>query len=652
MLRRPHTTEPPAVPDDPDRHVGGQVQLLRPPGTKIRCSRCTSHRGAIGSDGSVRQEVPLARKPRQKLGEILIGLGVVTLAQVDEAFAAARARGMRLGEILVETNACKDEDIAKALAQQFGVDFINLDVVSDMNKIDKSRIPADLIKKFLVLPMAGSGKLRLIIHDPMDIDTLEMLRFRVGEFEQAGIASKRQITSYINGGAKAEGPPRKQLAGDSMDKSVDKSVDKSLDRSAKSIDIDDEGPIRRLVAKIILDAVNGRASDIHIEPAEGHIMLRYRIDGVCVEIEKLQKNLQNAILSTIKLMAGVNIAERRIPQDGRIKFPVPEIDQMGDPVYKDGQPVINQIDFRVSTCPAFYGESVVLRILRPDSVRIGLLNLGFEQDSLDVFNKIIRRPNGIFLVTGPTGSGKTTTLYSALAILNTPDRKIITAEDPVEYNFNGINQVQIREQIGLSFGVVLKSMLRQAPNIILIGEIRDREVADIAIQAALTGHLVFSTLHTNDAPSAITRLVDMGVKPFLVASSIQAVLAQRLGRVLCPMCKTIDDAPDPKFLKLVDIAPEEAMGKVMKAVGCPNCKGTGYRGRKAIFEMMIMNSEIRELAFQRAGVSKLRAAAVRGGMRSLLGDGRIKILKGVTTPDEVAKYAQIEGFDPSEVTKR
>jgi len=604
----------------------------------------------MGSGSSARQEVPLARKPRQKLGEILIGLGIVTLDQVNEAFAAARARGMRLGEILVETNVCKEEDIAKALAQQFGVDFINLDVVADMNKIDKARIASDLIKKFLVLPMAGSGKLRLVIHDPMDIDTLELLRFRVGDFEQAGIASKRQIRSYIDGGAKVEGPPRKQLAGDSMDKSLDRG--KSMDRSGKSLDIDDDGPIRKLVARIILDAVNGRASDIHIEPAEGHIMLRYRIDGVCVEIEKLQKSLQNAVLSTIKLMAGVNIAERRIPQDGRIKFPVPEIDQMGDPVFKDGQPVINQIDFRVSTCPAFYGESVVLRILRPDSVRIGLLNLGFEQDSLDVFNKIIRRPNGIFLVTGPTGSGKTTTLYSALAILNTPDRKIITAEDPVEYNFNGINQVQIREQIGLSFGVVLKSMLRQAPNIILIGEIRDREVADIAIQAALTGHLVFSTLHTNDAPSAITRLVDMGVKPFLVASSIQAVLAQRLGRVLCPMCKAIDDAPDPKFLKLVDISPEEAMGKVMKAVGCPNCKGTGYRGRKAIFEMMIMNSEIRELAFQRAGVSKLRAAAVRGGMRSLLGDGRIKILKGVTTPDEVAKYAQIEGFDPSEMAKR
>ena len=292
----------------------------------------------------------------------------------------------------------------------------------------------------------------------------------------------------------------------------------------------------------------------------------------------------------------------------------------------------------------------MLRILRPDSVRIGLLNLGFEQDSMDTFNKIIRRPNGIFLVTGPTGSGKTTTLYSALDVLNTPDRKIITAEDPVEYNFNGINQVQIREHIGLTFGTVLKSMLRQAPNIILVGEIRDREVADIAIQAALTGHLVFSTLHTNDAPSAITRLIDMGVKPFLVASSIQAIMAQRLGRVLCPKCKTLDDAPDPKFLKLCDIPREEAMGRVMKAVGCPACNG-GYKGRKAIFEMMIMNAEIRDLAFQRAGISKLRAAAIRGGMRSLLGDGRIKILKGITTPEEVAKYAQIEGFDPSEVAK-
>jgi len=566
----------------------------------------------------------LARKVRQKLGEILIEWGLVTKDKVDAAYASARGRGQRLGEALVEAGACKDEDIAKALAHQFGVAFLNLDRLEDMNKVDKSLMPADLVKKYLVLPMTGGGgKLKLVIHDPMDLDGLEILRFRIGDFEQAGIASRRQIEAYIRG-EKADGP-RKPLASESVDRSVD-----------KSIDVDDEGPMIKLTSRIIIDAVNSRASDIHIEPGEADIRLRYRIDGACQEIERIPKKLQNGVLSRFKLMAGVNIAEKRIPQDGRIKFKV------------DG----TDIDFRVSTCPAYYGESVVLRILRPDSVRIGLLNIGFEQDSLDVFNKIIRRPNGIFLVTGPTGSGKTTTLYSALDVLNTPDRKIITAEDPVEYNFNGINQVQIREHIGLTFSATLKSMLRQAPNIILVGEIRDREVADIAIQAALTGHLVFSTLHTNDAPSAITRLVDMGVKPYLVASSIQAVLAQRLGRVLCEMCKAIDDAPDPKFLKLVDISMEEAAGKIYKAVGCQNCKGTGYRGRKAIFEMMIMNSEIRELAFQRAGVSKLRAAAVRGGMRSLLGDGRIKILKGITTPDEVAKYAQIEGFDPSEVSKK
>jgi len=578
------------------------------------------------------QEASLARKVRQKLGEILVGWGAAQQAQVDEAQKTARQRGMRLGEALVEANVVKEEDVAKALAHQFGVDYLNLDKLEDMNRVDKSRLAPDLMKKYLVLPMTGgNGKLRLVIHDPMDLDTLELLRFRVGDFEQGGIASRRQIRAFIEG-EKAADAPRRQLVTDSIDKSVDRSVDRSVD---KSIDVDDEGPVIKLSSRIIIDAVQSRASDIHIEPMEEHVLLRYRIDGVCVVVEKIQKRLQNALLSRFKLMAGVNIAERRIPQDGRIKFKVDGVD----------------IDFRVSTCPAYHGESVVLRILRPDSVRIGLLNLGFEQDSLDHFNKIIRRPNGIFLVTGPTGSGKTTTLYSALDVLNTPDRKIITAEDPVEYNFTGINQVQVREAIGLTFSAVLRSMLRQAPNIILVGEIRDREVADIAIQAALTGHLVFSTLHTNDAPSAITRLIDMGVKPFLVASSIQAVLAQRLGRILCPNCKAIDENPDPKLLKLVGITREEAEGKVMKAVGCQTCNRIGYKGRKAIFEMMTMNAEIRELAFQRSGVSKIRAAAIRGGMRSLLNDGKIKILKGVTTPDEVAKYAQIEGYDPSEVRR-
>ena len=385
-------------------------------------------------------------------------------------------------------------------------------------------------------------------------------------------------------------------------------------------------------------------------------MVRFRIDGECGEKIKIPKTNQAGVLARLKLMAGVNMSERRIPQDGRIKMPDPKLDEKGEQVYetvlKDKietqVPVIDQVDFRVSTCPATNGESVVLRILRPDSVRIGLLNLGLEQDMLDTFNKVIRKPNGIFLVTGPTGSGKTTTLYSALAVLNRPDKKIITAEDPVEYNFKGINQVQVRDQIGLTFPIILKSMLRQAPNIILVGEIRDREVADIAIQAALTGHLVFSTLHTNDAPSAITRLVDMGVKPFLVASSIQAIMGQRLARILCDKCKKLDPDPDPKILRLVDIDDSEKH-KVMMHVGCDECGGTGYRGRRGIYEMMIMNTEIRNLAFERAGISKLRAAAIRSGMRTLLGDGKLKVLRGRTTPLEISKFAQMSSFDPTTV---
>jgi type IV pilus assembly protein PilB len=328
-------------------------------------------------------------------------------------------------------------------------------------------------------------------------------------------------------------------------------------------------------------------------------------------------------------MAGIDIAEKRLPQDGRIKLMVDK----------------TQIDFRVSTLPAYHGESVVLRILRPDSVRIGIQNLGFEEDDYKIFQKIIKRPNGIFLVTGPTGSGKTTTLYGALNELNRPDRKIITAEDPVEYNFPGINQCQVRDNIGLSFAKILRAMLRQAPNIILVGEIRDLEVAEVAIQAALTGHLVFSTLHTNDAPGAITRLIDMGVKPFLVASSIQAVMAQRLIRVLCPKCKQPDRDPDAMWLKLAGITTADLKDKIIyKPRGCDYCTGTGFRGRIGIFEMMQLNSEIRSLAFDRAPTNKIRKAALASGMKSLLADGRIKVLNGTTTSEEVVKVAQVEGI--------
>ena len=584
----------------------------------------------------------MARKSKKKIGEILIEQGSATQDQVVAAVLRAKDFGKRVGEVLVEEGICSEEQVARALADQFGVEYIDLTKPEASTKIDRSLLKDDLQKKFTMLSMRKErNTLLLLVHDPLDLAAIDAIGMYAGKADVGGIASRSQLAEYISGGS--SGPNfEKQLLTSSLDKSKDSSRDSSKDASRdSSLDADagsgaNESGIVRLVDRFIVEAVQGRASDIHVEPRKNHVVLRYRIDGVCIERQEIPKKMQNPLLARLKLMAGVNISERRIPQDGRIKMTI------------DG----TVVDFRVSACPAVHGESVVLRILRPDSARLGLEKLGFQRDNLDIFNRIIRRPNGIFLVTGPTGSGKTTTLYSALNDLNTPDRKIITAEDPVEYAFKGINQVQVRESIGLTFSSILKSMLRQAPNIILVGEIRDREVADIAIQAALTGHMVFSTLHTNDAPSAITRLIDMGVKPFLVASSIQAVLGQRLVRILCEKCKKPDDAPDRKVLRLVGINDEElANGTMMKPVGCDGCSGTGYRGRRAIFELMTMNSEIRDLAFNRSSISKLRNAAVRGGMRSLVEDGKIKILAGQTTATEIANFAQIEGFDPNEISQ-
>ncbi len=566
----------------------------------------------------------MARK-RRKLGEILLEWGSVTQQGLDQAVTLAKGSRKRLGEALVEASFVKEGEVAKALADQFGMEFIDLDKKEAQGQVDLALIPEDLVKKHLVLPMgASNGKLKLVIHDPMDLELLDLLRFRLNRDIETAIAPKSSIKSFIDGRTGKAGASGmfsdESLVTESVDVTMDRSVDSSVDITAG-----EDAPIIRLVHRMIVEAVRSRASDIHIEPMADRVVLRYRIDGVCHVRDNLPKRMQAPLLARIKLMSGMNIAERRVPQDGRISMPV------------DGE----QIDFRVSACPGYHGESIVQRILRPESVKVGLQNLGFETDMLDQFNRIIRRPNGIFLVTGPTGSGKTTTLYSALDVLNRPDKKIITAEDPVEYNFTGINQCQVRESIGLTFSAILRSMLRQAPNVVLVGEIRDREVADIAIQAALTGHLVFSTLHTNDAPSAITRLLDMGVKPFLVASAIQAILAQRLIRMLCKECRQRDPDPDRKLLRLVDISDEEAAaGKISRPAGCTTCGKIGYRGRKAIFELMHLNPEIRELAYNRSPVVDVRAAAVRSGMRTLLADGKIKILRGDTTPGEVAKFAQ------------
>jgi type IV pilus assembly protein PilB len=578
-------------------------------------------------------------RSRKKIGEILVGMGVVSQRQVEDVLIKTKSSGKRIGESLVEAGLVTEEQVAKALANQFGMEYVDLAASGVASQIDPKLIPEELLKKHLILPLSKSGgRLQLVVHDPMDLELMDMLRFRLNVEIEPRLASRAQIKGFIDRmGQPGPGQslPRMVSANESLvTESIDRTIDRSVDRSVdKSIDVaGEDAPIVKLVTRILVEAVKMRASDIHIEPMADRVRLRYRIDGECMERDNLPKRMQNSVLSRLKLMSGMNIAEKRVPQDGRIKIPVDDI----------------FIDFRVSACPSYHGESVVLRILRPDSVRIGLVNIGFEEDNLAVFNRIIRRPNGIFLVTGPTGSGKTTTLYSALDILNRPDRKIITAEDPIEYNFEGINQCQVHEKIGLTFSAILRTMLRQAPNIILVGEIRDKEVAEIAIQAALTGHLVFSTLHTNDAPSAITRLIDMGLKPFLVASSIQAIMAQRLIRVLCKECRAVDPNPDPKYLDLIGLRPEEAAGKVMMPVGCPKCNGVGFRGRQAIFELMQMNSEIRELAFNMASIAQIRHAALANGMRPLVYDGKLKVLRGVTTPGEIAKMAQIDGMVDAE----
>ena len=584
----------------------------------------------------------MAKQPK-KLGELLVEWGACSAKDIDKALAHAKSQNLRIGEALIDLKLASDTAVYKGLAAQHNMEFIDL----EKNSIPPSAInlvPDDLMKKYLVLPLGTeNGKLRLAVHDPLDLEMLDILRFRLHKEIRTVLAPRSRIKSVLdelfnttaaNTIDKTMDRTIDRLRG-SIDKTVDKSVDRSIDKSIDlggmgEGDADDatQAPIIKLVQAMIAEAVRNRASDIHIEPMKDRVRVRYRIDGECVERDRIPLRMKGPLISRLKIMAGIDIAEKRLPQDGRIKLTVDK----------------SNIDFRVSTLPAYHGESVVLRILRPDSVRIGIQNMGFEEEDYKAFQKIIKRPNGIFLVTGPTGSGKTTTLYGALNELNRPDRKIITAEDPVEYNFAGINQCQVREGIGLSFAKILRAMLRQAPNIILVGEIRDLEVAEVAIQAALTGHLVFSTLHTNDAPGAITRLIDMGVKPFLVASSIQAVMGQRLIRTLCAKCKVPDREPDQMWLKLCGIREEDLHGRTLyKPRGCEYCSGIGFRGRVGIFEMMNMNNELRTLAFERAPTNKIRKAALASGMKSLLGDGKVKVLNGVTTAEEIVKVAQVEG---------
>jgi type IV pilus assembly protein PilB len=566
-------------------------------------------------------------KKQKKLGETLVGWGIIDANALADALQYAKEHNKRTGEALVELELCSEDDVAKALASQFGLEYVDLDKQA-VNREVLSLIPAKMIEDYLVLPQGeDGGRLKVIITDPLDLETLDLLRFRLNREIVPSLAATSKVKRFIDKFVNPQGDVLSQTMA-SIDQEAPEEDEEGV--SSKTLQAEEgDAPIIRLVNLIVTEAVHGRASDIHIEPMGDRVRVRYRVDGVCHIRDDIPKHMQGAVTTRFKIMSGMDIAERRVPQDGRIKM------KIGG----------GQIDFRVSALPAYHGESIVLRILRPESVKIGIPALGFAEDDYQKFLKIIQRPNGIFLVTGPTGSGKTTTLYAALQELNKPDRKIITAEDPVEYNFTGMNQCQVKEDIGLSFAKILRSMLRQAPNIILVGEIRDREVGDVAIQAALTGHLVFSTLHTNDAPSAITRLIDMGIKPFLVASAIQAIMGQRLIRVICSECKAVDPNPDRRTLKLLGFTESELEGKtIWKGAGCKRCGNSGYRGRVGAFEMLLMNSQLRDLAFNRAPATQLRAAARASGMRSILEDGKQKILAGVTTPEDLLRVTQAEGI--------
>ena len=564
----------------------------------------------------------MARK-RRRLGEILVEWGVVTPTDVNEALQIAQRDGLRIGETLVSLSLADEEDITKALASQYDMEYIDLDqnviVPTEMNLI-----PEELIKRYNVLPLKreDDGRLKIAITDPLDLETLDMLRFRLNCELSPTLASKTKMREFIS---------RFVASGLSIDKTIEQ-MDEEAERQIAGEDValtEDSAPIIRLVTMIIGEAVRGRASDIHVEPMVNRVRVRYRVDGVCIERDNIPKRMQGSVINRLKILAGIDLAEKRLPQDGRIKMKFAGSD----------------VDVRVSCLPSVHGESMVLRILRPESVRMGIPSLGFAHDDMSRFLQIIKRPNGIFLVTGPTGSGKTTTLYAAINELNRPDRKIITAEDPVEYNFTGVNQVQVNDSIGLTFSSILRAMLRQAPNVILVGEIRDLEVAQVAIQAALTGHLVFSTLHTNDAPSAITRLIDLGVKPFLVTNSVQAVMAQRLVRVICPDCKQPSSDTDPRVLRLLGFTPDDiANVTFFRGRGCGACAGTGYRGRQGIFELMEMDNSLRELAFNRGSLSDLRRAAIATGMTTLLQDGREKVRSGITTAEELVRITQAEGL--------
>jgi type IV pilus assembly protein PilB len=566
----------------------------------------------------------------QRLGDLLVKEKVITPEQLEQANKLQKETRCRLASALVKLGFLSDEDVTNFLSRQYGVPAINLSYF-EIDPAVVKLIPFETAKRYQILPLSRVGaSLTIAMVDPTNVFAMDDIKFMTGFNIEPVVASESSIVEGID---KAYGTSKEEELesvmqsmnelGDGGDVEVQAEAEemalKELEKAA------DEAPIVKLVNLVLTDAVKRGASDIHMEPYEKEFRVRFRIDGVLQSIMNPPLKLKDAITSRLKIMAKLDISEKRLPQDGRIMLKM----QIGGKK--------KALDFRVSTLPTLWGEKIVLRLLDKENLRLDMTKLGFEAESLEKFQKAILKPYGMVLVTGPTGSGKTNTLYSSISQLNQPDTNIMTAEDPVEFQLAGVNQVQMKEQIGLNFAAALRAFLRQDPNIILVGEIRDFETAEIAIKAALTGHLVLSTLHTNGAPETITRLMNMGIEPFLVATSVHLICAQRLVRRICKDCAEVVEMP-PQALIDEGFTPEESKTvQIMKGKGCATCNKTGYKGRTGLYEVMEVDDEIRELVLVGASAVELKKKAIERGMITLRRSGLIKVAAGWTTLEEVAR---------------
>ncbi|NLX14332.1 MAG: Flp pilus assembly complex ATPase component TadA [Phycisphaerales bacterium] len=574
---------------------------------------------------------PISQLRGRPLGRILIKMGKVTRTQVGEALEIQKQKSGPIGQILVELGYVDDNDVRVALAAQFGMEPISLGKI-DVPKEIVALLPAQVAHTYKIIPVDYDPNAKLMtiaLDDPANFRATDDLKTLMGGEIKACLTTPEEMATALDRYYPEDAPESindliNELSGDE-DLSKFEGRGESIDLEELK-ELADSNPIKKLLNLVLLQAIRDKASDIHFEPFENDYKMRYRIDGVLYEMVPPKRHIAMAISSRIKVMSNLNIAERRMPQDGRIELTV------------GGNPV----DLRISVLPTMFGESVVMRVLDRGNVSLDLNQIGMRDDDLNTFRQLIHKPNGIVINTGPTGSGKTTTLYSALNELNTVDVKILTAEDPVEYDIDGLVQCQINTDLGLTFSKCLRSFLRQDPDIILVGEIRDLETAQIAVQASLTGHLVFTTLHTNDAPSTIARLVDLGLEPFLVTATIEAIVAQRLVRRICANC-TEEFHPSEDMLMELELRPEDVHGRTfMYGKGCDYCNNTGYKGRMGLFEIMTLNDDIREMIMQRGSTNVLRRAARKYGMRTLREAGLLAIYEGTTTLEEVAKETLVE----------